>query len=252
MKTDLLDNSPHLQSQTLQDTKNMPPPSSQNPLKTVKTRFCLISDTHTQVPIPLSPSPSPISTTSAYRSPLPRCDVLLHAGDLTECGTAHEFETAFQTLADAPAELKIVIAGNHDVSLDRGWYEDAVGRGIVGGGRKSKEDVEGYLRGVREMWMGEEARKKGIWYLEEGVREFEVGNGGRFRVSCVRFPYQVTVFGDGSDCWILKDRRFPGLMLFIGVFFLPWVLSAALLLSICLKGSSSSESCLALFLLSIR
>ena len=62
-----------------------------------------------------------------------------------------------------------------------------------------------------EVWCGEEARERGVVYLEEGVRGFGLGNGARFVVSgtylcccCwqgedvddVLFGYVFCVFGE--------------------------------------------------------
>ncbi|KUI61071.1 Metallophosphoesterase domain-containing protein 1 [Cytospora mali] len=62
-----------------------------------KTRFVCISDTHNQT------------------LKLPKGDVLIHAGDLTNQGSFAE---------KADFEAKIVIAGNHDVTLDKGFYAE--------------------------------------------------------------------------------------------------------------------------------
>ena len=45
-------------------------------------------------------------------------DVAIHCGDLTEESKLHEFKTALQTLRSIRAPLKLVIAGNHDFTLD--------------------------------------------------------------------------------------------------------------------------------------
>lgn len=82
----------------------------------VKTRFCLISDTHARAPVP------PTVTEHGYRHPLPSADVLLHAGDLTRTGMIDEYRVTLDMLKAADAELKIVIAGNHDLTLDANYW----------------------------------------------------------------------------------------------------------------------------------
>ena len=95
-------------------------------------------------------------------------------------GYLSEYEAMLDMLKEASAELKLVIPGNHDITLHEDFY--------VGGTGKDKhvrrhggamEDVQD----IRKMWTGEEARKAGIVYLDEGVRTFELGNGARFTVS---------------------------------------------------------------------
>ncbi|KAF3345123.1 Ankyrin-1 [Verticillium dahliae VDG2] len=65
-----------------------------------RTRFVLISDTHNHTPA------------------LPRGDVLVHAGDLTNQGSYSELSRVVQWLEKADFESKIVVAGNHDLNLD--------------------------------------------------------------------------------------------------------------------------------------
>jgi 3',5'-cyclic AMP phosphodiesterase CpdA len=66
-------------------------------------RFLILSDTH-GAELPLA---------------LPSCDVLLHCGDLTEDGTPESISAANPALGTAEAGLKLVVAGNHDISLDK-------------------------------------------------------------------------------------------------------------------------------------
>ena len=58
-----------------------------------KTRFVCVSDTHNQTP------------------KLPRGDVLVHPGDLTNQGTYGELKRAVEWLEGTDFEAKIVIAG---------------------------------------------------------------------------------------------------------------------------------------------
>jgi Icc-related predicted phosphoesterase len=69
-----------------------------------KVRIVCISDTHNASP------------GEGYT--LPRGDVLIHAGDLTNNGQPSEIRKALVWLRGADYEHKIVIAGNHDISLD--------------------------------------------------------------------------------------------------------------------------------------
>ena len=79
---------------------------------TVPTRFLIISDTHD-----LDIIKTPIQL------PTPRADVLLHCGDLTEYGGLPTFEKAVRMPKDIDAELKLVIAGNHDLELDEDFWQ---------------------------------------------------------------------------------------------------------------------------------
>jgi len=78
-------------------------------LETRKTRFVFLSDTHNAV------SPGSFK--------LPKGDVLIHAGDLTNQGSFNELQKAVKWIEMADFEVKIVIAGNHDITLDSRFYD---------------------------------------------------------------------------------------------------------------------------------
>ena len=70
-----------------------------------RTRIVCISDTHNTFP------------------KLPAGDVLVHAGDLTNQGSLSELQRALRWLETTQFEAKIVVAGNHDVTLDKDFYQ---------------------------------------------------------------------------------------------------------------------------------
>ena len=72
--------------------------------KLTKVRVVCLSDTHNHAP------------GEGYT--LPKGDVLIHAGDLTNQGSRAELEKAARWLEQADFPTKIVVAGNHDLSLD--------------------------------------------------------------------------------------------------------------------------------------
>lgn len=162
--------------------------------KTIKTRICMISDTHTSTPNP------PHKTDNAYRSPLPKANILLHAGDLTKVGYRTEHETMIKMLRDATAELKLVIAGNHDITLDETYFTSyghkRHGRpehlGIESiilsddqihySTNPSEEQLRSYVRSIKDLWTCDAARNAGIIYLEEGIHSFTLSTGATFTV----------------------------------------------------------------------
>ncbi|KAH8700501.1 Ser/Thr protein phosphatase family protein [Talaromyces proteolyticus] len=133
--------------------------------KTVKTRLCMISDTHT-----LTPFHSTL-TSKAFRHPLPAADILLHAGDLTGIGRLPEHKITVQMLIDASAELKLVIAGNHDISLDSSYYAR---RGAARHGSARLENPEE----IKALYTSDAARRAGIVYMEEETRTFTLDSTG--------------------------------------------------------------------------
>jgi len=71
-------------------------------------RFVCISDTHGM----------------HRRIHVPVGDVLLHSGDFTSNGKRSEVEDFFQWLTELPHRYKIIIAGNHDVTMQPEFYEE--------------------------------------------------------------------------------------------------------------------------------
>jgi hypothetical protein len=136
---------------------------------TIKTRLLLLSDTHNTPPHP-PPSPHP------YRHPLPQATILIHAGDLTTTGTLSQHLTTLSLLKSANAELKLVIAGNHDITLDEKYYAAIPDTHYRV--RHGREDIAA----IRELYTGAEAQEAGIRYLDEGVHTFTLSTGARVRV----------------------------------------------------------------------
>ncbi|KAI1390526.1 Metallo-dependent phosphatase [Hypoxylon trugodes] len=73
--------------------------------RTRRTRIVCISDTHN------------------CTVKLPKGDVLIHCGDLTNQGSFTELSKQVAWLEKADFECKLVIAGNHDITLDTAFFE---------------------------------------------------------------------------------------------------------------------------------
>ncbi|KAI9721383.1 MAG: hypothetical protein M1828_005132 [Chrysothrix sp. TS-e1954] len=121
----------------------------------VSTRLLILSDTHD------------FDITSF--SKLPPVDVVLHCGDLTENGDLASLKTALTALGSIKAELKLVIAGNHDVVLDRGFFTAQGGR------------VEEYDEAIA-FCKSTTLREQNVHYLEEGYHEFTLNSGAHLRI----------------------------------------------------------------------
>ncbi|KAI1882060.1 hypothetical protein AGOR_G00246800 [Albula goreensis] len=74
------------------------------------TRFVCVSDTH--------------SRTDAIQ--MPYGDVFIHAGDFTELGLPSEVKKFNDWLGTLPYEIKIVIAGNHELTFDQEFMADLI------------------------------------------------------------------------------------------------------------------------------
>lgn len=92
-------------------------------------------------------------------------------------GLPSEYHKTLDMLASIDTPVKLVIAGNHDRTLDKTWMKS---HERMLQGRKWDEVYEE----AREMWFGEEgrARKEGVRMLEEGVHEVELSNGAVLKV----------------------------------------------------------------------
>ena len=78
--------------------------------QTRRTRFVCISDTHNSSP-----------KDGGWK--LPKGDVLIHAGDLTNQGTFSELKRTIKWIEDAEFEAKIVIAGIVKLTIYTDGYQ---------------------------------------------------------------------------------------------------------------------------------
>lgn len=108
-----------------------------------KTRIVCISDTH-----------------SRYHFPLPAGDILVHGGDFSMTGQQIEIEKFIEWLKSLTQfRLKIIIAGNHDLTMEPEFYEKTWQRWHF----RKKEDYEQIGRLIRDPAL---ATDYGIIYLE--------------------------------------------------------------------------------------
>ncbi|KAK6627146.1 hypothetical protein RUM44_009623 [Polyplax serrata] len=75
-----------------------------HPVAADKLRIVCVSDTH--------------SLTNHIKFKIPDGDVLIHAGDVSQCGRVEEIIDFNDWLGKLPHKHKIVIAGNHELSFD--------------------------------------------------------------------------------------------------------------------------------------
>lgn len=143
-----------------------------SPLHTRKTRLLLVSDTHANANAPSRHSTYP------FHHPLPKADILIHSGDLTIAGSYNDNLTTRDFILKHPAELKIVIPGNHDLTLDSEYMAAKKVPYLVDQAELHSQN----LARIRELWTGEEAKKHGIVYLEEGVKIFTLAHGTSFSI----------------------------------------------------------------------
>lgn len=143
----------------------------------VKTRLLIISDTHSETRN--NAAYQAINSTNAFCPPFPKADVVLHTGDLTMIGSPRENAAALNFVANMDAELKLVIAGNHDLTLDKDYYQHSREARTLTSMAKQSHSPQ-WADTVRKMWTS--TAPAGVRYLDEGTHAFTLGNGARLVV----------------------------------------------------------------------
>ena len=160
----------------------------------VATKFLVISDTHD---FEFGDTPH---GSQPLQLPAPKVDVLLHCGDLTQVGGVSSFKKALKMLGNIDAELKIVIPGNHDLELDKQFWEAQ--RDCDG----TPEDPGDHDRAIDAM-TGSLATEMGVSFLNEGTHSFTLKSGAKFTIYVS--PY-TPAFCDWAFAYQLNEDRFNG------------------------------------------
>ncbi|KAL8860828.1 MAG: hypothetical protein Q9178_002858 [Gyalolechia marmorata] len=159
---------------------------------TVPTTFLIISDTHNLT--------FDASKASALELPTPQADVLLHCGDLTQIGTQIAFRNALTMLGNIPAELKLVIAGDHDLELDQShWLRRAA--------QPDSMDNRQCHANAERIMNGPDAYIANVTYLTEGTHTFTLSTGATFKIYVS--PYTPVCGGWAFGYWNFEDRFNP-------------------------------------------
>jgi predicted phosphohydrolase len=150
-----------------------------------KVTFLITSDTHDTVPEP--------HTQDHPLSKLPHTDVFLYCGDLTKHGRADDILKAIAWIRDVPAELKLVIAGNHDAVLDPVFWAKR------GGLPQESQQLE------QEIRHGLLLEQDDVYFLGEGTYEFTLKSGATFKI--YSSPY-TPAYGIGAFQYETRMDRF--------------------------------------------
>jgi len=136
----------------------------------IKTRFLILSDTHA------------IKSISAPDVPV---DVAIHCGDLTEESKLDEFRTTLSLLRTINAPLKLVIAGNHDFTLDTPTFETkaAYSREKLGISPSLIAKEYGHPGSAQQLFtLAAQQQQDNIVFLDEGIHHFSLHNGAKLTV----------------------------------------------------------------------
>ena len=141
--------------------------TSTNHLASVKTQFLILSDTHGM----------------DFRSediPSQHADVAIHCGDLTDESKLDEYKASIRLLKGIHASLKLVIAGNHDFTMDIPAFRKKVADARPSLDPDLVKKVYGDYGDARQMF--EDATAAGIIFLDEGNHQFVLENGAILNV----------------------------------------------------------------------
>ncbi|KHE81765.1 Metallo-dependent phosphatase [Neurospora crassa] len=139
-----------------------------SPSPTIPTRLLLLSDTHIRSRSK-NPLPFPVPSTPV--------DIVIHAGDITDSSTLSEFRLCLSYLRRLNAPLKLIIAGNHDYTLDVPASTHI--HTSTHSQRKRRPDIGDPGEAISLLTS---AAKDGIFYLQEGTHHFGLSNGAQLTV----------------------------------------------------------------------
>lgn len=135
----------------------------------LNTRFLVISDIHANI---ATPEEVPGGCASA--------DVMICCGDITDNSETHEYKQVIDMLSEFPAVLKLVIAGNHDGTLDmEGFWDDNSWRYKRWPYRRSNKsaNIHGNQGEARRL-----LERAGLIVLDEGHHRFALANGAKLKI----------------------------------------------------------------------
>ncbi|KAK3389843.1 Metallo-dependent phosphatase-like protein [Podospora didyma] len=120
-------------------------------MNNIKTKLLMLSDTH---------------ALEGLSVPDVSVDVAIHCGDLTDESKMHEFHTTLALLRRINAPLKLVIAGNHEFTLDTPIFQ-----------KKAAQS-----QAVSRQLFTAASDDDGIVFLDEGIYHLSLQNGARLTV----------------------------------------------------------------------
>ncbi|OAP62463.1 hypothetical protein AYL99_04666 [Fonsecaea erecta] len=133
----------------------------------IRTRLLVLSDTHGK-------------DFGSEDRPPQRVDVALHCGDLTDGSKLDEFRNSIEMLKKLDAPLKLVIAGNHDFTMDIAAFEAKLAEASQPLEPEIVAREYGSLGQARQLF--EDARSEGIVFLDEGTHYFTLEHGALLKV----------------------------------------------------------------------
>lgn len=92
-------------------------------------------------------------------------------------GSLEQHQRALELIDSIKADLKIIVPGNHDLTLDHSYYHEHHAEHT-----RFPKYSDSMLADIKDMYAGTEARAKGLVYLEEGIGRFQLKNGAKLKI----------------------------------------------------------------------
>lgn len=144
----------------------MPEITAASASRDVKTRFLVLSDTHG-----LDADSLPDSIKRQY------ADVVIHCGDLTAQSEIEDYKASIRFLQALDAPLKLVIAGNHDFTMDIPVFQRKMAEAQPPLDPRLVEKTFGKFGEARQLF-----NETDITFLDEGTHSFRLQNGALLNV----------------------------------------------------------------------
>jgi Icc-related predicted phosphoesterase len=149
----------------------------------ILTRVLVISDTHG----------ASVLQQNLHTS----ADVLIHCGDLSERSELPEFQNTLNLLKTIDAPLKLIIAGNHDWTLDPLIFAAKLKEAGLEADDERVIETYGTPGQTKKLLQSETA--SGIIYLDEGIHSFQLRNGAEVTVYASPYTPSVNEWGFQYD-----------------------------------------------------
>ncbi|KAL0939812.1 uncharacterized protein CTRU02_206422 [Colletotrichum truncatum] len=150
----------------------------------IKTRFMVISDTHGR-------------NFKSESMPHESVDIIIHCGDLTQHSKLDEFRETLQMLKQLKASLKLIIAGNHDFSLDTEAFKAKVEEAnkIIGEPLETDLVEREFGHEGEAKRLLQDAKEDGIIFLDEGTYTFALPNRDSLKVYASPYTPSTELWG---------------------------------------------------------
>ena len=145
-----------------------------------RTRILVISDTHGM-------------EFDLRDKPCKSADVAIHCGDLSDESKLEEFRGAIRLLNDMDAPFKIVVAGNHDFTMDNEEFARKVADASPPLDPELVAMEYGTPGEARKLF--EDSTSAGITFLDEGTHHFTLASGAQLTVYASPFTPALGAWG---------------------------------------------------------